>query len=273
MWGGGRGGVCKCVDEGGGRGGQDSWLLGPPHLHGHHHHPQSFWCELCVCRRGEVLGRGGGICKCVVGEGVGEEEGGQDSLLLGPLRLHGHHRRPQPFWCVLCVCRRGEVWGGEGGCKCVDGGGGRGGTRQPASATSAPPPPSLSSPALLVCTVCVCRRGEVCVWGVVGGGVFASVWMGGSKRGGQASLLLGPPRLHGHHRRPQSFWCVLCVYIRGEVCVCGGGVGGRGVFASVWMGGEGGGRKRGTRRPAYGTCTPPLPSPSFPALLVCTVCV
>ena len=85
---------------------------------------------------------------------IGGGRGGQDSPFLGPAHLHGQHRHPQPFWCVLCVCRRGEVWGGEGGCKCVDRGRKRG-TRQPVSGTCAPPRPTSSSPALLVCTVCV----------------------------------------------------------------------------------------------------------------------
>ena len=186
----------------------------------------------CVCvEEGRCWG-GGGVCKCVVGEGVGEEEGGQDSLLLGPPHLHGHHCRSQPFWCVLCVYRRGEVcvcgegvfasvWmeGRKRGDKtarfwdlcasttiivipspsgvycvcveegrCVCGGGGvfasvwmggvRGGTRQPASGTSAPPPPSLSSPALLVCTVCVYKRGGVCVGGGGRGGCLQACGWG-----------------------------------------------------------------------------------------------
>ena len=61
---------------------------------------------------------------------------------------------------VYCVCvEEGRGVCGEGECLQVcggrGGGGGRGGTRQPASGTSAPPLPSPSSPALLVCTVCV----------------------------------------------------------------------------------------------------------------------
>ena len=56
---------------------------------------------------------------------------------------------------VYCVCVEEGRCGVGRGVASVWIGGGRGGTRQPASATSAPPPPSLSSPALLVCTVCV----------------------------------------------------------------------------------------------------------------------
>ena len=69
-------------------------------------------------------GGGGCVCKCVDGRGGGwggrgGGRGGQDSLLLGSAHLHCHHRRSQPFWCVLCVCRTEE-----GRCVCGGGGGG-----------------------------------------------------------------------------------------------------------------------------------------------------